>query len=136
MPIRPDEFYRAAQDLSRMKPPLVSDEVCARTMVNRMYYAAYLATREALRVQFRNPALDVSHRTLAETLALAPDAEIRAIGSRLRVLKSAREESDYRPHAVVTKSDAALHLLNARFVLENVARLTGRYPRVRARWSV
>lgn len=118
-----------------MKPPLVSDEVCARTMVNRMYYAAYLATREALRVQFRNPTLDVNHRTLAETLALASDPEVRAIGSRLRVLKSAREESDYQPHSVMTKPIAALHLLDARFVLENVGRLTGRYPRVRTRWS-
>jgi hypothetical protein len=60
MPIRPEHLFDAAQKLNALKPPLVSDEVCARTMANRAYYAAYLATREALRVQYANPSPSVS----------------------------------------------------------------------------
>lgn len=49
MTIRPESLFEAAQALNRLRPPLVSDEVCARTMANRMYYAAYHAVREAIR---------------------------------------------------------------------------------------
>jgi hypothetical protein len=133
MPIDPEDLYAAAQNLNRMKPPLVSDEVCGRTMVNRMYYAAYLATREAVRRKLQDSSFDASHTTVAETLARAADREVRELGSRLVVLKALREEADYKTQAVITKSDAGLHLMNARFVLDNVDGLAGRFPRMRRR---
>lgn len=133
MAIRPDALFQAARDLNRMKPPLVSDEVCARTMLNRMYYAAYLATREAIRNQLRNPSFDVTHTTLANTLADATDFDVSALGSRLALLKTAREESDYQPDVSITKAAAALHLAHARHVLENADRLAKRFPDVRGR---
>jgi hypothetical protein len=133
MPIKPEDFYVAAQDLNGMQPPLVSDEVCGRTMLNRMYYAAYLNTREAVRAQLGVRTFDVSHTSLAETLMKAADPDVRELGSRLLALKRAREDADYRPHLSVTKTVAALHLDNARFVLNNAGRLVGRFPLIRAR---
>ena len=133
MPINPDELYAAAQRLNGLNPTLVSDEVCARTMLNRMYYAAYLATREAIRSQLRNPAFDVGHQTLSDTLYAATDPEVREIGSCLQVLRTAREESDYKLHVNIPKAFAALHLMNARFVLARVGKLSGRFPPLRPR---
>ena len=133
MPIDPEDLYTAAQNLNRMKPPLVSDEVCARTMLNRMYYAAYLATREAIRAQSSDSAFDVTHRALAATLMQAGDWEVQALGTRLRNLKDAREHADYQPHGVVSKLAASLRLDGARFVLGNARRLAGRFPQIRAR---
>ena len=90
MPVKPEEFYLASQNLNRMKPPLVSDEVCGRTMLNRMYCAAYLATREALRRHLGNPSFDVAHTALSAILAKAADPAVRDIGTRLGVLRLAR----------------------------------------------
>lgn len=133
MPTKPDELYAAAQRLNELKPPLISDEVCARTMLNRMYYAAYLATREAIRSQLKNAAFDVGHQTLSDTLYAATDPEVREIGSCLQVLRTAREKSDYKLHLGISKAVAALHLMNAQFVLERVGKLSGRFPPVRPR---
>ena len=133
MPVEPEDLYRAAVSLDRLRPPLVSDEVCARTMINRMYYAAYLATRDAIRAQLNTPGFDVTHGALAETLARSADPDVRAIGSRLQILKAAREDSDYKPHVAITKFIASLHLLDARFILDIVGRLNGRFPLMRRR---
>lgn len=133
MPIEPEDLYRAALGLNRLKPTLVSDEVCARTMVNRMYYAAYLATRDAIRAQLNTPGFDVTHGTLAETLENAAGPDVRAVGSRLRILKAAREDSDYKPHMSITKFIASLHLVDAQYVLDNVGRLSGRFPLIHRR---
>lgn len=133
MPIRPDEFYQAARNLNELKPPLVSDEVCARTMLNRMYYAAYLATREAVRNHLGNPRFNVTHTALATALAEAADPAVSALGSRLALLKTAREQSDYQPHLSITRGFAALHLVNARYVLDNASRLVGRFPYIKGR---
>jgi len=133
MPIEAKDLFAAAQALNRMKPPLVSDEVCARTMANRMYYAAYLATREAVRTQLGNPGFDVNHATLAESLSTAQDADVRAIGTRLQVLKALREVADYKPHRSVAKPHVALQLVSAEYVLDNVARLAGRFPHLQGR---
>jgi len=116
-----------------MRPPLVSDEVCARTMLNRMYHAAYLETRQALRTHLGNPAFDVSHAALAGSLSGATDPDVRALGWRLDALRSAREDSDYKPRVNIPRAVAALHLVNARFILDNAGKLAGRFPRVRRR---
>jgi len=130
MPIRPEQLFDAAQRLNAMKPPLVSDEVCARTMANRAYYAAYLATREALRAQYGNPRFDVAHGSLAYALTTAPDPDVRALGARLQTLKAIREDSDYEPGATVSKLAVALHLADASYVLEKAAKLVGKLPMV------
>lgn len=135
MPIEPGDLFGAAQQLNRMKPPLVSDEVCARTMLNRMYYAAYLATREAVRAQLKDPKFDVSHKALAKALMSSPDAEVKEVGSRLWALKDAREDADYQPHVAVSRTVASLHMAHARFVLDHVDRLTGRFPPIQRRES-
>jgi len=130
MPIDPGDLYVAASDLNQMKPPLVSDEVCGRTMVNRMYYAAYLATRDAVRTQLQDARFKVTHTAHAETLARSSDPDVRKLGSRLVALKASREEADYEPQALITRFDAGLQLLDARFVLDDVRRLKQRFPRI------
>ncbi|HET7233512.1 MAG TPA: hypothetical protein VFJ16_26105 [Longimicrobium sp.] len=133
MPVKPEEFYLASQNLNLMKPPLVSDEVCGRTMLNRMYYAAYLATREALRRHLGNPRFDVAHTALSATLANAADPDVRDLGTQLGVLRVAREEADYQPDREITKWRAALHLPDARHVVNNASRLAARFPQIRPR---
>jgi hypothetical protein len=91
MPIRPEEFYAAAQELNRLRPPLISDEVCARTMSSRMYYAAYLAVREAIRAQVGDRTFDTTHTSLVRALTHAADPEVQAVGARLKRLKTIRE---------------------------------------------
>lgn len=133
MPIRPDDFFAAAVALNRLKPPLVSDEVCARTMAGRMYYAAYLATREAIREQIGIRELDVGHSALIAALKHTPDTDVQVVGTRLLALKRLRERADYRPHHHMTKLAVALRMADAQFVLENVPGLRGRLPSVQQR---
>ncbi len=133
MSIRPDDFFMAAQALNRLKPPLVSDEVCARTMAGRMYYAAYLATREAIRAQTGIHDFDVGHGALITALRHASDGDVRTLGRRLSTLRRLRERADYKPHRHVTKTAVALRLADARSVLDNAGRLAGRFPQIRAR---
>ena len=133
MPIRPEEFYSAAQALNRLRPPLVSDEVCARTMANRMYYAAYLAVREAIRIQVGNQTFDARHIALVAALNHASDPDVRALGARLEALKAIRETADYRINQSISKFTAAVHLDHARFILDNAHKLMGRFPHIRRR---
>src|SRR5215218_4143004 len=133
MPISAEDLYRAAQSLDRMKPPLVSEEICARTMLNRMYYAAYLATREAVRAQFNDPRFDVTHGALADALMRAPDPDVNAVGTRLRKLRRDGGRSVYNPQLVIPRTLASIRLGDARCVLDNVGRLAGRFPPMRRR---
>jgi len=133
MPIRPADFLEAAQALNRLRPPLVSDEVCGRTMANRMYYAAYHEVREAIRSQTGNRAFDATHTALVAALAHASDPEVQAVGTRLDSLKTIREHSDYKLDRSISKLTAAFHLDDARYVFDNAKRLQGRFPPVRTR---
>ncbi len=133
MPIRPEEFYAAAKALNRLRPPLISDEVCARTMSSRMYYAAYLAIREAIRVQVGDLTFDTTLTSLLRALTHAADPEVRAVGARLKRLKTIREDSDYHVERSISMITAALHLGHAQYVLDNAQGLMGRFPPVRGR---
>ena len=133
MTIRPEAFLDAAQALNRLRPPLVSDEVCARTMANRMYYAAYHAVREAIRAHLGDQSFDVTHGALVDRLTHAPDLDVRRLGERLKRLRMNRVASDYRLDETLSKFIVAVHLSDARFVLDNVGRLTARFPPMRRR---
>lgn len=99
MPIRPEERYDAARQLERINPTLVSDEVRGRTIANRAYSAAFLATRDALRAQYRNPRFDVQHTRLARALEHSGEPLVSGLGTLLKFLELQREKADYRPHA-------------------------------------
>jgi hypothetical protein len=130
MPITPEDFFAAALALNRLEPPPVSDEVCARTMAGRIYYAAYLATREAIRQQLGKGDFDVSHTALVAELRHARDEDVREVGARLRTLKRLRDSADYKPHCRLTKLSVALRMRDARFVLDEVGKLRGRFPQI------
>ena len=134
MPIRPEQLYDAAKELDGLDPTLVSDEVCARTIANRAYYAAYLATREALRTQYQNPHFDVGHGPLASQLESSADAVVSGVGTSLKTLRAAREHSDYRPHQSFNRRlMVPLLLSEARDVVDKVARAVGTFPFVTPR---
>jgi hypothetical protein len=133
MPTESEELFEAAKALNHLRPPLVSDEVCARTMANRMYYAAYLATREAIRLQLGDRSFDVTHGALVDSLTAASDPEVKDVGTALKRLRSMRVDSDYRLDETITKFVAAVYLADARFVLDNARRLAARFPRIRRR---
>jgi uncharacterized protein (UPF0332 family) len=134
MPIRPTDLYDAAKQLDTLNPTLVGDEVCARTIANRAYYAAYLATREALRTQYRNPNFDVHHGTLAAELERSAHADVSAVGTSLKTLRAHRETSDYKPHIAINRRLLVPLLLSeAKDVLDKVANAVGRFPAVTPR---
>lgn len=133
MPIKPEQLFEAALALNRLRPPLVSDEVCARTMANRMYYAAYHAIREAIRAHRTNAGFDVTHTSLETALNEAPDPDVRDFGLRFSRLKEIREAADYKASDTVSKLRAAMHLGDAKFVLDNARQLSVRFPPMRAR---
>jgi len=56
-------------------------------MANRMYYAAYLEVREAIRAQTGDQTFDATHTALAAALARAVDPGVQAVGARLESLK-------------------------------------------------
>jgi hypothetical protein len=129
MPIRPEDLYDAARQLDQLSPTLVSDEVCGRTIANRAYYAAFLATREALRAQYRNPRFDVQHTLLAVALENSGNPLVSGLGTSLKSLKLQRENADYQPHAAFDKRFLVPLLLSqAKDILEKLPRAMGSLP--------
>jgi hypothetical protein len=129
MPIRPEDLYAAARQLDQINPTLVSDEVCGRTIANRAYYAAFLATRDALRAQYGDPRFDVQHTRLARALEKSGAPLVSGLGTLLRFLKLQREKADYRPHAAFDSQFLVpLVLSRAKEILEMLPRATGSFP--------
>lgn len=133
MPIRPEDLHAAARQLDRISSPLVSEEVCGRTIANRAYYAAFLATREALRTQYGNPRFDVRHTRLAEALENSRDPLVSDLGTSLKILKAHREIADYRPNAAFdSRLLVPLLLFQAGDILEKLPRAVGSFPVIAA----
>ena len=129
MPIRSEDLYAAARQLDRLRPTLVSDEVCGRTIANRAYYAAFMATREALRAQYGNPRFDVKHTRLVAALEGSRNPLVSGLGASLRTLKLHREKADYQPHVAFDRDRLVPLLLSqARDVLEKLPRAVGSFP--------
>jgi len=102
-------------------------------MANRMYYASYHAIREAIRTHLGDPTFDVTHSNLVDALTNAPDEDVRHLGERLKRLRANRVASDYRLDESPTRFKVAVHLSDARYVLDNAGRLARRFPHVRGR---
>jgi uncharacterized protein (UPF0332 family) len=129
MPIEPKSFCEVAQQLNASTPP--TGEPCFRTAIGRAYYAAYLATRAALRSQFNAPTLDVGHSVLVNALRFdAPDQQVRKIGSLLASMRERRERADYEPEDTLTYAEAQQAVRESQFVLTKLLSVRGRLPRV------
>lgn len=129
MPIRSEDLYAAARQLDRLRPTLMNDEVCGRTIANRAYYAAFLATREALRAQYGNPRFDVHHARLVAAFENSGNPLVSSLGVTLKSLKQQRETADYQPHVAFDRRRLVpIVLAQAKDVLEKLPRAAGSFP--------
>lgn len=132
MAITPRDFLTAAEDLEEGRC-IAADEPRARTVIGRMYYAAFLEVREVIRGVTRNRAFDAHHEVLSKTLAGAADPDVADLGIRLDQLRLARNDSDYHPQRHVDRNRARLQMINARRILARARGLGHRFPSVPSR---
>jgi hypothetical protein len=97
----PRDFEVVAKHLAINTVPK-ANEATTRTVIGRAYYAVYLAIREALRRQYKDPKYDVAHETLGQTLESCPKTHpgherIKKIGVSLEMLRQQRVRADYHP---------------------------------------
>ncbi len=130
MAIAPDDFLQAAEDLDN-GVCIEADEPRARTICGRLYYASYLAVREAIRDELNDPGFDPrGHKVLSKTLKSASDPEVSQLGSALDQLRKKRDTSDYYLSRSVPPNDATLQLINARHVVGRAAGLASQFPTI------
>ena len=83
-----------------------------RDSVSRSYYAAYCAATSRvihLDGQFAGGRRNPSHEQLPDLIANTGDIAVaarRQIKKSLRFLRQAREDADYRPHALISRTTA------------------------------
>ncbi len=133
MPFPPEEFCAVAADLRDRKP--LSGEGRHRTVVGRAYYGAYLATCWAIcRTHRIDPARDMGHETVANTLAsVRGDEDLRKLGNLLNTLRFQRIQSDYKLANTVSEDEADDAVGDAKKVLELVAAVAVRLPKIEPR---
>lgn len=129
MPIDPREFAEAAEKLRN--GVAIKGEVCARTVAGRAYYAAYLATRQAIRNQYKDPSLNPGHADLYEALKRrGRDSTVQLIGAALAGLYSRRTDADYYPELSMSGSSMTIVVAEAQKVLTLLPNVVGKLPRV------
>jgi uncharacterized protein (UPF0332 family) len=130
MSIDPGDYYRAAEQLSRRQP--LVDEVRHRTVAGRAYYAAFLATRDAIkRVHHLGEEYSPRHDTFCDQLArYRTEPEVSKLGHRLHALRLRRVEADYKLRATVREDDADLSMEDADSILRALPGLEARLPRI------
>lgn len=131
MAIAAQEFYTIGERLHHglLIPESAKSECTARTVAGRIYYAAYLATRETLRSLRRNADYDPGHDQLIQflrTYATIPAAQ--RIGERLDDLKKQRTVADYSTNATLPSRAVGALMLQAKYILDHQADLKGLDP--------
>ena len=128
MPIAPKDFWQVARDLHN-RVALPADEPCHRTVIGRAYYAAYLATREAVRQRYNDPNFDVHHQTLADALKGNADPDVADIGARLDRLFHTRSRADYRMRERIDALTAGLMVSSSEHVIASLPGIQSRIPK-------
>jgi hypothetical protein len=131
MPFPPDGFLAVAKKLSNGET-VPAGEGRNRTIAGRSYYAAYLATCEAMRrTHGFPPDAGFPHEALCQALrGRDVDLKVRAFGTMLDSMRLNRIHADYksaRPFAD-DKSDDSLHDAEQAFVM--LPQVEKRLPRV------
>jgi uncharacterized protein (UPF0332 family) len=129
MPTRPEDFLAAAKEI-QAKKPVSADESRARTVVARGYYAAYHATREAIRKELGDPRWNIQHWPLASALKGATDPAVKEVGELLNELRELRARSDYKLDRTVTCLESSLRLKDVETVLERVPKISSKLKRL------
>lgn len=129
MPFDPHHFGVVASNLSRQLP--CTGEAAYRTIAGRVYYASYLATREAIRVRHGlSDDYRPGHEDLCNQLATFADTEVRDLGNRLNSLRMMRVKADYNLRNVVYEHDADNAADDYEPLLALLAQVTQKLPRV------
>ena len=102
------------------------DEATIRTTAGRMYYAAYLATRESLRIISGDPRYDLNHSAMVAFLERQKDAGVSQIGGQLRELMDQRKCADYHPDRPIDFRTVGIKLRDAKLVLAGQALIRAR----------
>ena len=113
------EFLAIAKKLQFDTGTSSKDEATIRTTAGRMYYAAYLATRESLRVVSGDPTYDINHSALVQLLERQKDATVAAVGGMLRELMKQRKRADYHPDRILDYRAVGMKLKDATEVLDS-----------------
>lgn len=120
MPIAPAAFYDVASRMHFARALDYSKEECPRTAAGRLYYAAFLATRDSFRLLTGDPAYHLEHKPLADFLRYRVDDEwVERFGQMLEELRRLRVESDYHPERTVAGTTVGLRLRDAEWLVNS-----------------
>lgn len=124
-------FYTVADRMHHGLPLSPTLEECSRTVAGRLYYSAYLATRETLRQLAKNPKYKIDHTPLVNFLRYeVDDTWVEEFGITLDGLRLLRVRADYHPDALVEHRAVGTTLKDAKFILDQqpelFRRLNGR----------
>lgn len=119
MTFSPSHFYGIAERLQVGRPIAVGEEATSRTVAGRIYYAAFIATRETLRTMNKNPSYHPGHEPLTQFLKTYPgEPEVQKVGERLEGLRKQRQNADYELELVVGSRAVGTSMQDAKAVLD------------------
>lgn len=112
------EYLTVAEDLAAGRAPTASEEARARAAVSRAYYAVFCRARDYLvdcqEISPRRQDEAQLHREVSERLKLSVDGRRRDLGTRLAVLRAARNRCDYEAEVRDVQKLEAEALVSAR----------------------
>lgn len=130
-PFRPDAFFAIASALQerRLAP---TGEGRDRTITGRAYYAAFLATCDALCAQHGFPPdAYFGHERVSDTLAgYDNDVDVKKLGTSLNSLRLLRVAADYSRRKTHEEGESDDAYAYAQDILAGLPGLTGRLPRI------
>jgi len=93
------EYLTVAQDLTAGRPPSASEEARSRAAVSRAYYAVFCRARDYLtacnELSFKRQDEPNLHAVVAERFKYSVDGRRRDVGTRLALMRAARNRCDY-----------------------------------------
>ena len=130
MPIQPEVFQAVAKSLNTHQIP--TGEGKHRTIAGRAYYAAFLATREAVKkLHTLGDDYSPSHEVFSQSLArYQGDSDVRRLGHILDGLRLRRVRADYRLNATVSEGDAEVAIDEANDLLALLPTVSAKLPRI------
>jgi hypothetical protein len=131
VPFRPDGFLQVARQIqgSQIVP---SGEPRYRTIAGRSYYAAYLATCDAISTTHRIPADSYfPHEVVSTRLAAYnADPDVKKLGNLLNTLRLTRIHADYTRHTELTEDQADDAVTDASAIMTLLATVGPRLPKI------
>lgn len=130
MPIQPDIFQEVAKKLNEHQLP--TGEGKYRTVAGRAYYAAYLATRDAVKLlHTMGDDYSPSHEAFSQALAAyQSDPEVSKLGHMLNGLRLRRVRADYKLTLTLNEADAEAAIDETKDLLELLPKVATKLPRI------